>query len=322
VILDDMVSANPRLFAAVKGAHAVEVPVELCPVDWDGGLGLRWTRAEEQAHLVPRVRANRFHLDATYIRPPYPRVVLFRNGEPGCALMERLPEHLITGQVFSGRETAEMRAYADRHYPELSGKALTAAGKAIDGWSLWMLALLRGRVYCFLAVRWFAVETDVGMWLATTMNTDDAAPPMLQMMNGFLQNEWATFPRAEQSEADYELDRNNFNLGVAAALNLMNCKNVTQREVSPPRQQVRHHLRKGLLPLFRYHTLVIRTKAHRDAGEEGAGDPIALHWTRGHFKDYREGGGLFGQMHGLYWWSPFMAGKADRIVTKDYRVQP
>ncbi len=40
-----------------------------------------------------------------------------------------------------------------------------------------------------------------------------------------------------------------------------------------------------------------------EAGAEGTGGlKRALHIMRGHFKDYREGRGLFGKVHGMWWW--------------------
>jgi hypothetical protein len=52
----------------------------------------------------------------------------------------------------------------------------------------------------------------------------------------------------------------------------------------------------------------------------GEGEPLALHWVRGHFKDFREKG-VFGKAKGVYWWSPHLAGKADRVVLKDYVLE-
>jgi hypothetical protein len=36
--------------------------------------------------------------------------------------------------------------------------------------------------------------------------------------------------------------------------------------------------------------------------KDPGGLPRALHIMRGHFKDYREGRGLFGKVHGMWWW--------------------
>lgn len=48
----------------------------------------------------------------------------------------------------------------------------------------------------------------------------------------------------------------------------------------------------------------------------------AIHWVRGHFKQYTAERPLFGRFTGLYWWQPHLAGKAkDRVVVKDYRIE-
>ena len=57
----------------------------------------------------------------------------------------------------------------------------------------------------------------------------------------------------------------------------------------------------------RYKTLTVtpmsRSYASKVAGvSAGAGEPKALHLCRGHFKDYRNSGGLFGKHKGLFWW--------------------
>jgi len=47
---------------------------------------------------------------------------------------------------------------------------------------------------------------------------------------------------------------------------------------------------------------------------------VALHWVRGHYKEYGEKG-LFGKRKGVFWWSPHLAGdKRAGIVTKDYSL--
>lgn len=103
---------------------------------------------------------------------------------------------------------------------------------------------------------------------------------------------------------------------------LLNCKNVTTVPVEPPSFAQQTRARRGKLPLYRHHTLAITVPGaqHERAAAKGAGEPLALHWKRGHFKEYKDRG-LFGKHRGLYWWSPHLAGRADRIVTKDYEVR-
>jgi hypothetical protein len=50
---------------------------------------------------------------------------------------------------------------------------------------------------------------------------------------------------------------------------------------------------------------------------------VALHLARGHFKDYRTGGGLFGKQHGMWWSGPTLRGDPVRgVVVSDYDVSP
>ena len=105
---------------------------------------------------------------------------------------------------------------------------------------------------------------------------------------------------------------------VTATLALMSCKNIKREERHPPRQQRRRAERDGL-PLVSWHELVLDGSAGAGGGAAGTGESVALHWVRGHFKDYREHG-VFGRSKGVYWWSPHLAGAADRVVLKDYVV--
>lgn len=67
-------------------------------------------------------------------------------------------------------------------------------------------------------------------------------------------------------------------------------------------------------PVTKYSTLVI-TKTFgraekRDAEEDDQSEAAqnALHFARGHFKDFRNGPGLFGKYKALYWWGPQLRG--------------
>lgn len=108
---------------------------------------------------------------------------------------------------------------------------------------------------------------------------------------------------------------------VIVTMALMSCKNVSRATVAPPRQQRRAAERSGL-PLVSWHelSLVLPGTAGRSNGSTGGGESMALHFIRGHFKDYRETG-LFGRQKGVYWWSPQLQGKADRVVLKGYSVE-
>jgi hypothetical protein len=104
------------------------------------------------------------------------------------------------------------------------------------------------------------------------------------------------------------------------ATSMMHCKNVTARRVVLSRQQRRARERCGL-PVFSYSVLDIapmRATLRVSGGESNL--RRALHICRGHFKDYREGAGLFGTHKGLYWWQQSLRGNGPRVHDKTYRL--
>jgi len=109
------------------------------------------------------------------------------------------------------------------------------------------------------------------------------------------------------------------------ALCFANCKNVVTVNEQAPRQQRRAAEREGR-PLTVYKTLQIAPieRAVRARGEKGqSGIKLRMHIRRGRFRDYREGRGLFGKHHGLYWWEPQVLGDPKMgVIEKDYSIAP
>lgn len=88
------------------------------------------------------------------------------------------------------------------------------------------------------------------------------------------------------------------------AMSFLHCRNVTvvENEVPAPLAK-KYRARTGVQPC-RYKTLIIEPLKQilRTQGRSGeVGLQKALHICRGHFKDYREGRGLFGKYHQLVW---------------------
>lgn len=110
------------------------------------------------------------------------------------------------------------------------------------------------------------------------------------------------------------------------ALSLTSCRNVSASEHRPPPALSKRHAERHGRPLCRYYTLdiepmrkVLKTEGRMDE----VGLARALHLCRGHFKDYREGGGLFGRNKGLYWWDANVRGTIKAgVVAKDYAIKP
>lgn len=105
------------------------------------------------------------------------------------------------------------------------------------------------------------------------------------------------------------------------------CKNVVVRDNAPPPKLSRAQERRHGVPKATFKTLEIQPMvgALAQAGTALGGGPTsprALHIMRGHFKDFRAGGGLFGRHHGRYWWPMRVRGSGDAgVVVKDYDVK-
>jgi hypothetical protein len=106
----------------------------------------------------------------------------------------------------------------------------------------------------------------------------------------------------------------------------IHCKNVTVEKREPNEKLAKKQLKKHGIPRLSYHVLVIEPmrKVLRDEGHLGQGEKMsrALHICRGHFKDYRDGAGLFGRYKDIYWWEMSIRGdKKEGIAVKDYKVK-
>lgn len=106
-------------------------------------------------------------------------------------------------------------------------------------------------------------------------------------------------------------------------LSLMNCRNVKARECAPAHDRAAR--RRGDPPPYRYHTLEVsvpRLGRNRCNVSPITDEHVAVHWVRGHFKEYAADKPLLGRYTGLYWWQPHLAGRArDRFVDKAYQIQ-
>lgn len=117
-------------------------------------------------------------------------------------------------------------------------------------------------------------------------------------------------------------------------VSLMHCRNVEQVVHEPSPKEQKSARKKMGRELQSYYVLAINPMSRRkvyvgeggDGGNGGPGlgdgDPRRFHIVRGHFKDFREGPGLFGQHHGIWWWDYFARGDTEvGMVAKDYDVQ-
>jgi hypothetical protein len=117
------------------------------------------------------------------------------------------------------------------------------------------------------------------------------------------------------------------------SLALLNSKNVELIDNPPPPALSRAHQKKTGEPLVTYKTIKVnpvRTVKHlsdpdaQQVPNNSQSMPLPLHITRGHFKDFRDSKGLFGNpaLKGFYWWDQYVRGSIENGVTvKDYEVQ-
>lgn len=107
-------------------------------------------------------------------------------------------------------------------------------------------------------------------------------------------------------------------------LSFMHCKNIVVNIQRYPQQQNKARLRKGKFPLITYRILEIepiKKILENEGGKRDIGLKKSLHICRGHFKDYMTGDGLFGKIHGIWWWDMQTRGNIkEGISFKDYKV--
>lgn len=106
---------------------------------------------------------------------------------------------------------------------------------------------------------------------------------------------------------------------------MLHCRNIGTNLVAPSRAEGHKFEKRHGVPMSSYRILKVTGKG-RDAGTTigapGTGAKKALHWARGHFRNYSEDAPLFGFYVGTVYVHPHMRGSAKRgVTTKDYQVE-
>lgn len=109
------------------------------------------------------------------------------------------------------------------------------------------------------------------------------------------------------------------------AISFMHCKNVViEDNVTPEKLAKRTFERHGYRPAP-HKTLVIeplKQVLRHEGGSEKHGLAKAMHICRGHFKDYRQGKGLFGKLHQLVWHPFTVRGtQGDKPAPREIKVK-
>jgi hypothetical protein len=134
---------------------------------------------------------------------------------------------------------------------------------------------------------------------------------------------------AQQMEMQEQL-RDEFEGPFLFCLALLHCRNVKAEAAPPTPPAILQRHGQGKIPHIAYKTLTIpgvrrpATEAattHEQAAAGGQAEPKALHFVRGHFKDF-SAHGLFGKYKQVYWWKDQVRGDATQgVVDKEYRVR-
>ena len=169
-----------------------------------------------------------------------------------------------------------------------------------------------------------------GIMGATSLNIDAAGAPSYDYPPGArpLYTCAPVFSMSEDREDDKGIMPILETILVISGLTIsfMHAKNVQLLErVAAPRLQ-KARIRNRKKPFVKYYVLEINPlkKLLSEEGNSSVnGVRQALHVCRGHFKDYRDGRGLFGKFRGIYWWQEHARGNISAgVITKDYMVNP
>jgi hypothetical protein len=105
------------------------------------------------------------------------------------------------------------------------------------------------------------------------------------------------------------------------ALCFMHCKNSRMQDEIAPRAERRRAEREGTRPPTAFKTIQVapiqRVLSNRKSTSTGNYEVKIRH---GVWRDYRQGKGLFGKYHGLWWWEPIL--KLKEGEGRDYAVSP
>jgi hypothetical protein len=110
------------------------------------------------------------------------------------------------------------------------------------------------------------------------------------------------------------------------ALSLMTCKNVQMRELGISGKDRRQAARDGTSPLGYREIVIDPMRKSIRSGEHGNGNSVmtAMRIAAGHWKDYTQGNGLFGRLHGRFWWDDYLKVQDEKVLSqiRSYRFKP
>lgn len=113
-------------------------------------------------------------------------------------------------------------------------------------------------------------------------------------------------------------------------LGLLNARNVEMLDMPSPKKNTIRLKKTPDIPTLSYKVLKVVpatlkhfTQEVEEQAKSGEKREIPLHLVRGHFKDYRDGKGLFGRVKDVIWFQEQWRGKPENgIALKDYELHP
>lgn len=222
------------------------------------------------------------------------------------------------GRFFMFGAHGVSRLFGQAISPRQSAGALFISSRVQAGWSVrcrYVWSTRSGRPFWAPAEFIFTVLPDGHMGPLCSVGVLDEGT-FAEVLKG-----------SDVSEEDTDAIVGGFSIGVypfLQAICFLHCKNVSARKIVPSIALRSSRQRSGR-PIYSYSVLEISAVTKTLESEGGLGASVslgrALHVCRGHFKDYRDGLGLFGRFKGIYWWDQALRGSIDHGVhIKDYSI--
>lgn len=232
-------------------------------------------------------------ISGQFAKPPFDRTVIFGNGEEGQEQGVLLVE---------SSSLSEAQSHLLYSVPDDTTHILTVT-----------VAGLTRRFPCLVTYRFIAFcGRHFSSYNNVALVTELSARAFLQV-NGFQPSEAGA--EIQFTESDWKNFLRHQVGSLAALFALMNCANIVKEENVSAKKQQRARLKARKLPLYRYHLLALKPpQQSATRKEEPAGQTTAIHWVRGHFKEFTPERPLFGKVTGLFWWQPHLAGQVNQFV--------
>ena len=277
MVIDKLAARSRWVRRFCDRARVIQAPFALFPP--------HESKLASKTSLVPRDGDT---ISGQFAKPLFEKMVLFGNGEEGRE----------QGALFIGSSSMDI---APANVRELAPENATHV-------LLVTVAGMTARFDCLVAYRFLAFcgehfSAPPAMVLAREMSrqafleVNEFEPERAGAVIDLPESDWKTFMQHQVG-------------AMAAMFALMNCKNVVRVTVCPDVKLQRSRKKAGKIPLYNFSALQVKPM-----GGNGAGSSRAIHWVRGHFKEYTPERPLFGKIAGLFWWEPHLAGSAEAAAS-------